>query len=68
MQRDSFSDQEIQAVTGLSDWQLRKLKKEASGFSPEKARSYMELAAELETRIKLGDMTDRIALELLLAA
>ena len=68
MQRDSFSDQEIQAVTGLSDWQLRKLKKEASSFSPEKARSYMELAAELETRIKLGDMTDRIALELLLAA
>ena len=68
MTREGLGDQEIQKATGMSDWQMRKLRKEAAGISPEKAYYYLKLAVELETRIKTGDIQDRIALELLLTA
>ena len=61
------SEAEILEACGISDWQLRKLRKDSSSIDRDKARMYLELSVDLESRIKLGDMPERTALEILLA-
>ena len=61
-------DQEIMKAASLTDWQLRRLRKEARSISRDRAYDYLRLSVELETRIKQGDMPERIALELLLSS
>ncbi len=68
MQRAGRSDAEIAKAASLSDWQLRRLKKEASSLSLAAAFYYLSLSVELETKIKTGEMPDKVALEILLSS
>lgn len=63
-----LSDVQIAQKIGIKkDWQLRKLKEQSVRLGKQDARAYLELCAEMETRIKRGDLDGRIAVEMLLA-
>ena len=68
MAEEGLSEADIMRSAGLTDWQFRKLRKDASGINSKTAYYYLKLSVELETKIKTGDISDRIALEMLLAA
>lgn len=61
-------DAQILEKTGLKDWQLRKLRDKSRGSSLSDMRYLLELCVEMETKIKTGDITDRIAVEILLCS
>ena len=61
-----MSDAEIMSRAELSDWQLRRMKEQVSGMSLDEIKKRLEGCADMEYRVKRGDMTDRLALELLI--
>lgn len=63
-----YSDAEILSRTGLRDWQLKKLRDRSKGRSLADMRYLTELCVEMETRIKQGDIGDRIAVEIILCS
>ena len=62
------SDAEILSRTGIKDWQLRKLRDKSRGRSLADMRYLTELCIEMETKIKQGDMNDRMAVEIILCS
>ncbi len=50
----------------LKPWLIKRLREQSRGLKKADARRYLELAAELETRVKSGDISDRLAVEILL--
>ena len=60
------SDAYIMQETGISDWKLRRLRKDSASVSPSKAFEWLSASVEMEARIKQGDMPDRIGLELII--
>lgn len=68
MTSSGIPDQEIMKAAALTDWQLRRLRKESRSISRDRAYDYLKLSVEMETRIKQGDMPERIALEVLLSS
>ena len=63
---ERLSDAQIADRLQMKDWQLRKLKEQAQRMSGQEARSYMELSAQLEQKVKTGDLQDRLAVEMVL--
>lgn len=63
-----FSDAEILSRTGIKEWQLKKLRDRSRGRSLADMRYLTELCLEMETRIKQGDMNDRMAVEIILCS
>ncbi len=61
-----MSDPEIMAKTELKDWQLRRIKEQTARVSSEDIKNALEACADMEYRVKIGNMTDRLALELLI--
>lgn len=65
-QNAGMSDAEICSKTELKDWQLRRVKEQVSGVSAEELKYALESCADMEYRVKRGNMIDRMALELLM--
>ncbi|MCQ2400613.1 MAG: DNA polymerase III subunit delta [Lachnospiraceae bacterium] len=63
-----YSDAEILSRTGIKDWQLRKLRDKSKGRSLMDMRCLTELCIEMETRVKQGDIGDRMAVEIILCS
>lgn len=61
-------DPEILTRLGIKDWQLRKLRDKSRGSSLSDMRYLLELCVEMETKIKTGDITDRLACEIILCS
>ena len=61
-------DAGILEKTGLKDWQLRKLRDRSRGYSERDMRDLTELCVEMETKFKNGDISDRIACEIILCS
>lgn len=62
------SDAEIMSAVSLKDWQLRKLREKSRGTSYDDMLYLLRLGAELETKVKTGDLPDRLAVEILLCS
>lgn len=63
-----MSDGEILSKSGLKDWQLRKLRDRSKGRSMNDLLYLVRLCVEMETKVKNGDMPDRIAAEIILCS
>ena len=63
-----FSDAQILSKTGLKDWQLRKLRDRSRGRSAKDMLQLVELCIDMETKIKTGDISDRLAAEIILCS
>jgi len=63
-----MSDSEILTKTGLKDWQLKKLRDRSRGRSMDDLLYLVRLCVEMETKVKNGDMPDRIAAEIILCS
>jgi len=63
-----MSDAEILTKTGLKDWQLKKLRDRSRGRSMNDLLYLIRLCVEMETKVKNGDMPDRIAAEIILCS
>lgn len=61
-----LSDAQLADRLSLKDWQLRRLREQSQRLQLQDARGYLELAANLETKVKSGDLQDRLAVEMLL--
>lgn len=61
-----LSDAEIMSKTGIKDWQLRRVREQVSNITAAELRQRLEACADTEYRIKTGDMTDRLGIELLM--
>ena len=62
-----MSDAEIMNRLSLKDWQLRRIREQAGNTSVRELTARLETCAETEYRIKSGDVSDRLGLELLIA-
>lgn len=63
---NGLSDAEIMSKTELKDWQLRRIREQIGNVTLKALEDMMEAVADAEYRIKMGDMTDRLAVELLI--
>lgn len=61
-----MSDAQICAKTEMKDWQLRRIKEQTAGISAGEIRAALENCADMEYKIKRGNMSERIALEVLM--
>ena len=68
LSRERIGDGELAEKLKLKDWQLRKLKEQSQRVSLSEARRYLELCVEMETKIKQGDMNEKLGLEIILAS
>ena len=66
--RERIGDAALAERIGIKDWQLRKLKEQSMRLSLTDARRYLELCVEMETKIKLGDMNEKLGVEIVLAS
>lgn len=66
--RERIGDAALAERIGIKDWQLRKLKEQSTRLSLTDARRYLELCVEMETKIKLGDMNEKLGVEIVLAS
>lgn len=66
--RERIGDAALSERIGIKDWQLRKLKEQGARLSLSDARRYLELCVEMETKIKLGDMNEKLGVEIVLAS
>lgn len=65
--RERIGDAALAERIGIRDWQLRKLREQSMRISAQEARRYAERCAETETKIKLGDLPERLGVEMILA-
>lgn len=68
LSRERIGDGELAARLQIRDWQLRKLKEQSAKLRISDAKRYLELCVEMETRIKLGDMNEKLGVEIVLAS
>ena len=68
LQREGFGDAQIMDKMQIRDWLLRKLKDQTRNCSLQDLRRRLEQCAEMETKVKQGDMPDRLAVEILIAS
>ena len=68
LSRERIGDGDLAEKLKLKDWQLRKLKEQSQRVSLSEARRYLELCVEMETKIKQGDMNEKLGLEIILAS
>ena len=61
-----LSDAETISRVGIKDWQLKKIKDQVSNITAAELRRRLEACADTEYRIKTGDMSDRLGIELLM--
>lgn len=61
-------DAQILEKAGIKDWQLRKLRDRSRGRSLSDMKDLVELCVEMETKIKTGDISDRVACEIILCS
>ena len=66
--RERIGDAALAERIGIRDWQLRKLKEQSARLPLSEARRYLELCVEMETKIKLGDMNEKLGVEIVLAS
>ena len=66
--RERIGDAALAEKLRLKDWQLRKLREQSARLSLGEARRYVELCVEMETKIKQGDIGERLGLEVILAS
>ena len=66
--RERIGDAALSERIGIKDWQLRKLKEQGARLTLSDARRYLELCVEMETKIKLGDMNEKLGVEIVLAS
>ena len=67
LQREGYTDAQIMDKMQIRDWLLRKLKDQTRDCSAEELRRRLEECAEAETKVKGGDLPDRLAVEILMA-
>lgn len=60
------SDTEQAAVLGCQPWLIKKISRLASGYSTELLYQIFDFALSLDARVKSGDLTDKLSVELLL--
>lgn len=68
LSRERIGDGDLAEKLKLKDWQLRKLKEQSQRISLSEARRYLELCVEMETKIKQGDINEKLGLEIILAS
>ncbi len=61
-----LSDAEIMTKLSLKDWQLRRIREQVGNTSARELIRMLEACAETEYRIKSGDISDRLGVELLM--
>lgn len=61
-----MSDAQIMAKTELKDWQLRRIKEQITGISADSLKNALENCADMEYKVKKGNIGDRLALEILI--
>ncbi len=62
----SLSDAEIMTRLSLKDWQLRRIREQVGNTSAGELIRMLENCADTEYRIKSGDVSDRLGIELLM--
>lgn len=67
LQREGLTDAQIMDRMQIRDWLLRKLKDQTRNWSAEELHMRLEQCAVMETKVKNGDMPDRLAIEILMA-
>ena len=68
LQQEGLSDAQIQAKMDIKDWQLRRVKEQIRTTPIRDLRAGLELCAEMETKVKSGDMPDKLAVEIILTS
>ncbi len=68
LQSQYLSDAQIAAKMNIKDWKLRNIKQQSSRMTINEARRYLELCVSTETKIKQGDMIERIGVEIVLCS
>ena len=67
LQRQGMTDAQIMEKMQIRDWLLKKLKDQTRGCSASELQKRLEQCAEMETKVKNGDLPDRLAVEILIA-
>lgn len=63
----TYSEPQLMQKLGMKwDWQLKRLRTQSARLGKQDARHYLDLCADLETRIKRGDLDGVLAVEMLL--
>lgn len=65
---EKSADEEICEKMQIKDWQLRKLKKQISGISYDEFLRRLEECVTMDYKIKTGDISDRLAVEILMVS
>ena len=60
------AEAEAASKMDIQPWLARRLREQSSRLRMSDARRYLERAVELETAVKSGDISDRLAVEILL--
>jgi DNA polymerase-3 subunit delta len=68
LQRQGLSDAQCAAKMQVQDWLVRRLNDQTRNTSLHELRKGLELCAEMETKVKNGDMPDRLAVEIIMAS
>ncbi len=68
LQRQGLSDAQIAAKMQIQDWLVRRLNDQTRNISLSELRNGLELCAEMETKVKNGDMPDRLAVEIVMTS
>ena len=63
-----FPDAQILSETGLKDWQLRKVREKARRVPADEMRYLAELCTENEYKVKQGELTPKMAVEMILCS
>lgn len=68
LQNQYLSDAQIAAKMNIKDWMLRNIKQQSNRMTINEARRYIDLCVSTETKIKQGDMIERIGVEIILCS